>query len=660
MLRRFLLAVVVLVAVAATLWVWRPGDLKDALATGPFRSTAGFVEYPLPIQHSDRLFDIGVVDANGDGRLDIYTSNHHFRQALLIADGKGGYRDVMADWHLDQSSEFPLAELSFTAPEPDRPGVYVYWRGTNVIVRAHGTQQVGAWRGSMRVYSPVKIVGRQGFEAEAHESRDDAVVETRVDFKPAGDGMLVLTPGSQGLPLAFEFEGDVRPEQIFVGLGKVNPPSTVVSLAMRDRHAMAWADFNADGVMDVFVNRGALGGTLRAFPAAITDSVRDELLLSSGPGKFTDAAQAMGIEKEGCSGRHAMWVDFDGDGLLDLFVNCYDRENVAGDYPKQLYRQHPAGVLRNVASEVGLGLPEQQMSNLVWLDVEGDGDQDLLAFQDEGLFLYRHDGSAFAREIILERDPRSNRKIGQSQGTAAFYDGKLTAGDFDGDGLADVFSSSRRGNVLLHNENGRLVTVDLAAKGLPAASMYAAWVDYDNDGRVDLHLFPQGLFRQRTDGSFEETGVLATHPDAYLAAIAQWADLDGDGRLDVLLALDENPDFKPWWELKAREKQRSRWGVVALRSDLSTANRWLQVDLRGSNGNPQGIGATVATRVGSGTQFQTVGHGEGSFFSQGYYRLHFGLGSATQVDSLVVRWPDGATQELPAQEAGQRITIERR
>ncbi|NWG74975.1 MAG: CRTAC1 family protein [Rubrivivax sp.] len=660
MLRKFLLAVVVLAAVSATLWVWRPGDLKDALATGPFRSTAGFVEYPLPIQHSDRLFDIGVVDANGDGWLDIYTSNHHFRQALLIADGKGGYRDVMADWRLDQSSEFPLSELSFTAPEPDRPGVYVYWRGTNVVVRAHGTQQVGGWRGSMRVYSGVKIVGRQGFEAEAHESRDDAVVETRVDFKPAGDGMLVLTPGSQGLPLVFDFEGDIRTDQIFVGLGKVQPKSAAFSLAMRDRHAMAWADFNADGVMDVFVNRGALGGTLRAFPAAITDGIRDELLLSSGPGKFTDAAAVKGIEKEGCSGRHAMWVDFDGDGLLDLFVNCYDRENVTGDYPKQLYRQHPAGVLRNVASDVGLGLPDQQMGNLVWLDVDGDGDQDLLAFQDEGLFLYRHDGPSFVREVVAARSVDPNHKIGQSRGTAAFYDGKLPVGDFDGDGRPDVFSSSRRGNVLLRNENGHLVAVDLATNGLPAASMYAAWVDYDNDGRLDLHLFPQGLYHQRADGRFEQTGILATHPDAYLAAIAQWADLDGDGRLDVLLALDENPDFKPWWRVKAREKQRARWTVVALRNELATTGQWLQVDLLGADGNRQGIGATVAAKTGPRTQVKAVGHGEGSFFSQGLYRLHFGLGDADRVDSLLVRWSDGTTQEVAAPPIGQRIKIEHR
>ena len=150
MIRKLSIPAVLLLAVAAALWVWRPGDLQDMLADGPFRSTTGFAPYPLPIQHTDRLFDIGVVDANGDGWLDIFTTNHHFRQVLLLADGNGGYRDVVETWRLDQSGDFPLAELSFMAPRPDRPGVYVYWLGTNVIVRAHQTDQLGAWRGSMR------------------------------------------------------------------------------------------------------------------------------------------------------------------------------------------------------------------------------------------------------------------------------------------------------------------------------------------------------------------------------------------------------------------------------------------------------------------------------------------------------------------------------
>jgi hypothetical protein len=660
MIRKLILAGLMLVALAAALWTWRPGDLNDILATGPFRSTAGFVEYPLPIQHTDRLFDIGVVDANGDGWLDIYTSNHHFRQVLLLADGRGGYRDVAKEWKLDQSNEFPLAELSFLAPKPDRPGVYVYWLGTEVIVRANQLQQTGAWRGSMRIFSKVEIKGREGFKAEVQEKRSDAVTETHVTFEPTGDGMLVLNPGSQGLPLDFRFEGVVRPDQIFVGLGKVPPKATEFSLTMRDRHAMAWADFNDDGVLDVFINRGALGGALRAFPPQVAEAIRDELLISVGAGKFVDMSAQAGIDKQGCSGRHAMWVDVDGDGLLDLFVNCYDRENVSGDYPKQLYRQHPKGVLRDVAAEVALGLPDQQMGNLTWIDVDQDGDADLLAYQDQGLVLYRNTGTTFVREVVTVRAVDPDHKIARMIQTAGFYDGKLAVGDFDNDGQPDVFSSSRRENLFLKNRNGKFERVDLESVALPAASMYATWVDYDNDGRLDLHLFPQGIFRQRADGKFEGTGVLATQPDAYLAAIVNWADLDNDGGIDVIFALDESPNYKPWWQFKKPRKQRARWQVVALRNQAHIGNRWLQVDLVGSAGNAQALGAAASLKTETTSLTRTVGQGEGSFFSQGHYRLYFGLGDHPQSDALVIRWSDGTTQEIGTVKSDQRLSIEKK
>lgn len=659
MLRKLVVACILLTALAVALWTWRPGDLKDILADGPFRSTAGFARYPFPIEHTDRLFDIGVVDANGDGRLDIYTSNHHFRQALLLADGKGGYRDVVGEWRLDQSREFPLAELSFSVPQPDKSGVYVYWRGTNVVVRAHRLRQTGAWRGSMHIYSGAEIVGKEGFSAAKDEARRDAVTETRVTFEPNGDGMLVLRPGSQGLPLDFRFEGNIRPEQIFVGLGKVSPTATQFSLTMQDRHGMAWADFDADGAMDLFVNRGGLGGALRAYPATITDAIRDELLLNR-EGRFVDMAAHVGIEKQGCSGRHSMWVDYDGDGLLDLFVNCYDRESVAGDYPKQLYRQAPPGVLRNVAQDIGIGLPDQQMGSLLWLDVDGDRDQDVVAFQDEGLVLYLNTGDAFQREIVAARKSDvGERIVAVTRAAAWIYDGKLISVDFDGDGRPDVLASSKRGNTLLRNVGGRFEVADLAATGLPATSTYAAAVDFDNDGRVDLHLVPQGLYRQRPDGRFERTGLLEMHPDRYQAAIVSWPDLDNDGRRDVVLALHENPDYKPWWRRGTPQESRSRWHVAAYRSALDAGNHWLQVELAGPAGNRHGIGAVVTVARGEQTQTRTVGDAEGAFFSQGHHRVYFGLGAGDGTATVNVTWPDGHAQQVEAIRSNQRLTMSR-
>ncbi len=653
-----MLAALLLVAALASAALLAIGPLTERLAAQVFLSADGFVAHPLPLNESARLFDIGVVDADDDGNLDIYTSNHHFRQALLLADGKGGYRDVLSDWGLDQS-HFPLAELSFAAPTPDRPGVYVHWLGTDFFIRAHRLAEIGEVRGSLRAFTPIAVMKSEGIQAEKRETAVGEVTEGKVEFRATGDGVLVLRPGGQGVPLDFTFDGAIAPDSIFVGLAKIRPKARSFSLAMQDRHGLAWADFNGDGVMDVFITRGALSGRLRTYPPSVADGIQDELFVSRGPGAFDERGVATGVRKNGCSGRHAQWVDFDGDGLLDLFVNCYDRQNVAGDYPKQLYRQRPRGVLTDVAEEVSLGLPHEQMANLVWIDADGDGRIDLLAYQDEGIFLYRRRDGMFVREPVLVGRTEKAERIGQTHGNYWFFDGKLSATDFDGDGRVDVFASSKRGNVLLRGRKGEgFEVVDLAEIGLPPSSSTASWVDYDNDGLPDLYLIPQGLYRQQPDHTFKATGLLSLHPDRYDAVIVNWLDIDNDGRLDLLVALSEDVDYRPWWQWRKPPTPRGRWQVVALRNVIA-AGRWLQVDLSGDEGNRQGIGATVSVSAGGTARAQVVGASDGSFFSQGHYRLYFGLGEHARADLVQVRWSDGFTQELRDLAANRRIRIER-
>jgi len=610
-----------------------------------------FTEYPFPLTNSDRLFDVGIVDANGDDRLDVFTSNHHFRQALLIADGHGGYRDVLSEWGLDQSKAFPLAELSFSAPRVDQPGIYIYWLGTNLIIQAHRIHEVGEVQGSLEVWDPVKVIKQDGFRASKDEEQRGTVTQTKLHFASIADGTLVLMPGGQGLPLDFDLGSGVTADRIFVGRGMVSPSSTRFSLAMRDRHAHAWADYNNDGVMDLFVNRGGLGGTIRAYPPAVVGTITDELFISRGSWRFDEAGFETGLRKNGCSGRHAKWVDFNGDGLLDLFVNCYDRENVSGDFPKQLYRQGAHKRLTDVAEEVGLDLPGEQMGSVVWFDVEGDGDTDLVAFQDEGIFLYRNQKGSFAQELVVRRPTTEGDKVGHTTESLWLFDGKLSAADVDGDGDLDLFSASKRGSLLLENRGGLFAGRDLAALGLPGLSMTANWVDFDNDGLTDLHLVPQGLYRQRTDGGFDRTGLLGVDPEQYQAAICNWFDLDNDGRQDLLMALDENPS------LERPGKRKAKWQVVAYRN-VGTPNHWLQVNLVGNSDNRQGIGARVTVVTASREQIQEVGASEGSFFSQGHYRLYFGLGTHTRADVIKIRWSDGSEKVLRNVDGGQLLTVQ--
>ncbi len=616
-----------------------------------------FVARALPLNSTQRLFDIGVVDANGDDLLDIYTSNHHFRQVLWIADEKGGYRDVVSEWGLDQSKEFPLAELSFVAPVVDSPGLYIYWIGTQFVIRSHKILGPQNWHGTLRVNDPVDIIKNSGFTVEKRDQTSLAS-ETIIKFTPASDGFLRMRPGGQGLPITLEFDGTVPLGQIYVGRGKVSPSLVSFVLAMKDRHAMAWADYNGDGVLDVFINRGALSGTLRAHTTEIKQQIKDELLVSRGEGEFVDVVSEVGIEKRGCSGRHARWLDFDSDGRIDLFVNCYDREHVAGSYPKQLYRQGARGKLHDVAQQVGLGVPDQQIGSFGWFDVDNDGDTDVLAFQDEGFFLYRNEEGHFVRELVLDFMTEGSQRIGQTTGAGWFYDGKLTIADYDTDGDLDAFSASKRGNTFLVNRGGKLFPVDPVSVGLPVKSVTANWVDYDNDGLPDLHLVPQGLVRQRKDHNFQRTTLLEFPSDQYDAAICNWFDLDNDGRLDVIMALHENADYKPWWQISKKEMRESDWELRAFRN-IGRGNHWLQIKLIGSVGNRQGIGARVTVETPDRRQVQEVGNSEGSFFSQGHYRLYFGLGPHAHAQVVRIHWSDGLDQVLN-DVAGDRLLVVRR
>jgi hypothetical protein len=604
-----------------------------------------FVAAPAPLTESNRFFDLGVVDANGDGWLDIYTSNHHFRQALLVADGSGGYRDVLSEWRLDQSREFPEAELSFVAPAVDAAGVYVYWFGSNVVIRTHRAKELGQWKGSLRLHDPLKVVKSDGFVVKLHPQAAEGA-EARIDFVAQGDGQLILTPGGQGLPLVFDFVEGVAPKQIFVGRRKVSPAATSFALAMQDRHALAWADINDDGRLDVFITRGAVGGTLRSLPEDVARGVRDELLASRPDGTYSDITVESGIEKKDCSGRHAQWVDFDGDGLLDLFVNCYDRQNVPGDYPKQLYRQHSPRRFHDVAKEANLAIPNQQLGSFAWVDADNDGLPELVAFQDEGFFLYRNHGGRFDRETIQLRSLDGAERIGQTEGNRWFFDGKIVAADFDRDGYQDLFSASGRGNALLVNRAGKLAAVDPASLGLPARSSTAAWVDYDNDGLPDLYAFPQGMFRQRPDHTFERTGLLEFDSDQYDAAVANWFDMDNDGKRDLLLAVAGNAGFRHWWQPFGDSKGAPRGWQILLFRNVGASNHWLEVKVDGAAGNRQAIGARVSVATPGGSQTQDVGSAEGAFFSQGHYRLYFGLGPHASADAVRIRWPDGLEREI--------------
>lgn len=648
-----ILLLLVLAGLALALYSAR-GDIKPPLARLLAGEGRWLTATAPPLDPISQIFDMGIVDADNDGRLDIYTSNHNYMEYLLLADGRGGYRNAVTAWGLDQVRSVPGWVQAARPPVIDQPGLYLYWVDDTFHVHAHGLDHAAG--GTLRIFSPLEVVSNQGFQVETHTppGQPGALRQTTTRFTATGDAHLVFYITSRGGPFSFELDPSLPLSRVHLGVQKVSPATPAFTLSMQDRHGMAWADINRDSQPDVFISRGAIGGTLRKFPSSIRESVGDELFVSeAGQPRFREISRQSGIAKKDCSGRHVKWVDFDRDGLLDLYINCQDRGNVAGGYPKQFYRQAPDGRFTDVAAAVGLDVPHYQLIDFAWLDADNDGDPDMLSHEDTGYYLYRNQGGSFAREFIHRaRFERADVK-GLKGNTYDYwqFDGKLSLADFDSDGDLDVFVASKKGNVFLRNEAGHYKPLDLAALGLPAESVAAAWIDYDHDGRPDLHTVPEGLFRQNDARRFDATGFLSLPAQKYQAAIINWFDRDNDGAMDVLIALQDNATLWRWWEKPFKSKDvkgeddRFKWKILSFRT-AEPKHHWLQLNLQGAAGNPQAIGAQVTLITPQGRQVQQVGASEGAYLSQGHYRLYFGLGAAGKIDALQIRWPDGRLQTL--------------
>jgi hypothetical protein len=433
--------------------------------------------------------------------------------------------------------------------------------------------------------------------------------------------------------------------------------------------AVTVGDYDNDGFDDLF----------------ITYYGHNVLYHNNGDGTFADVTEKAGLRQDAVHyGSGCTWVDYDRDGRLDLFVasylsttleklpkpgenadcrwkgvpvNCGPRGLPTGFV--QLFHNNGDGTFTDVSRQSGVAAAAGSYPmTAVAADYDNDGWPDIYVACDSTpswLFRNRHDGTfreeALERGVALSEDGLEQAGMG------------IGIGDYDLDGNLDIFKTHFADDMnVLYRSDGKGNFDDFTIRaGIGVETRYVGWgtgmVDLDNDGLPDLFVVtgsvypevernlpaypfrtPRLVFRNLGDGRFEELideagpGVAAAHTSRGCA----FGDFDNDGDVDVLVMnMNEPPSL--------------------LRNDVSGTGHWLKVLLVGVTSNRSAIGARVIARYGARTQAQEV-TAQSSFYSANDRRLHFGLGPATSAD-LTIRWPNGATEKVPAVEADQLVVI---
>lgn len=634
-IRYLFLMVAVIIAIKITMisWLFIDPELK---------TRTQFTALTSPLNHTYDLFDLGVVDVNSDRYLDIFTLNHSARQDFLLGNQNGTYEDGLSAWNLDQDHQFSGLEDRDLTPKIDRPGLYIYRH--NFLLHLYAHRLNSQISGKLTLSLPVTIQEQEkAFVSIEETPLPSGGVTTEVNFSLQNEAHVIIEDFPE-IPHVFEVNSNTPLSSINLGMDKLQPQQHRFTLMWRDRHSMAWADVNGDGRKDVFIGRGGVRGKISQIPEILSD----ELFVQTEAG-FEEQIDQFNLIKNGCPARKSAWVDYDGDGLLDLYLSC-GRSGVDTIYPNQLYHQRSNNQFVNVAEEFGLNLPDT--GYFQWLDIDADGDQDLIASEGEQTVIYLNQTDGF--------EPRSIE--GSSGGTLV----KLAIADFDSDGDFDGYGVIEGGkNQMLINQDGMLTFQAAADSGLPEEGLDANWIDYDNDGDLELYVVPNGLY-QREKAKFKATRLLDFRRPLFSIwnARSVWFDADQDGDRDLLLAYQQTPSIlQPKPSIGERLKNQvfkrdtTRIWQSILYQNRGSTNHWLQVNLVGSKGNSEAIGAVISVETDRGRQMQQIGATEESRYSQGNYRAYFGVGENSQIKKVVVQWTDGTQQELIGVPADQLLTV---
>jgi hypothetical protein len=415
----------------------------------------------------------------------------------------------------------------------------------------------------------------------------------------------------------------------------------------------AVGDYDNDGDLDLF----------------LTSFGPDVLYRNNGDGTFTDVTKEAGVSDPLWSSS-AAFVDHDRDGDLDLFVanyldfsiadnrRCHDSLG-ARDYcsPRayrpvadRFYRNEGNGRFVDATVAAGIAKADGAGLGVSTGDYDGDGWIDLYVANDatpNQLWINNRDGT-FRDEGLLSGT--AVNAAGNPEGSMG-----VASGDPDADGDEDLFITNIVAETFVLYENDGKATFDdarvrwgVSAPTAPFTGFGTDWIDYDNDGWLDLFIANGAVnvieaqrgtpapFRMRNQllrnvGSKRFVDVTADAGAAFARAEigrgAAFGDIDNDGDVDIVVTTNGGP-------VRLLINQARPHG----------SHHWLRVKLEQEGGNRYAFGARVGVeRAGQPTLWRRI-RTDGSYLSANDVRAHFGLGRSERVDAVVIEWPDGTRE----------------
>ena len=481
-------------------------------------------------------------------------------------------------------------------------------------------------------------------------------------IETTGSGVAFIDYDNDGLLDIFVVSGPGGSNRLYHNEGHDRFTDVTVKMGLTSDgwgQGVCAGDYDNDGYTDLFVTYWG----------------QNRLYRNAGGKRFEDVTAAAHLKQDrvrynsGCA-----FLDYDNDGRLDLFVANYLEFDPAttpkpGANPYCWYRNIPVncgprglpfdrnilyhanadGTFTDVSERSRIAEPFGHYSlGVLTGDFNGDGLTDIYVACDQTpslLYVNQGDGT-FSEEAVL-------RGVAFDENGKAMSGMGVTAADYDGDGLLDIFRSnfSDERETLYRNRGKGEFDEVTAVAGMAKNTQYVGWgcgfLDFDNDGWADLllvngHAFPEVdrlntkvryrnpmiLYRNNGKGRFDDVSAAAgpALQELHSSRGAAFGDIDNDGSIAVLV---NNQNEAP----------------SLLKQSAPGSNHWITIQLTGTKSNRSAIGARVRLKASGKTQVEEVRSG-GSYLSQNDLRLHFGLGASKEADQIEITWPGGTRQTL--------------